>query len=639
MLSLMRKNAGSWIIKIILFIIVVVFCSWGVGSYGEMRRNRVATIGKQTITLKDFDANYRSMLQQAQVNARIMGSELNDETLKSMQLEKQALTQLINRVVLMQAAKKMNLVVSDEELRNSIYSLPVFQNDQGQFDAAIYQARLNAMQLNNEAFEENQRQDLLIGKVMEVAMGTVKVSDAEVAEWYEHINRRVAAKYVELNPSMYEVTVNDDEIKAYYDGHHELYMSQPMRQVTYAKFSPADYYDKIEVTDEAVKDIYESNLDLYSTPALLDISQIVVAIEKPGEEASEAEAKARIEEAAAKLKEGADFADVVKEYSVDIMQVNDGRATDIPQRDFADFFSEELANTPVGEMTPPLKTDFAWYLFKFNDVKPAEIRAFEDVQYLLKEDLILNQARNLAYDDAEEVSAAAFAGEDISAAADAKGVKTVTTEYFDRGTLINSLTLYQRSEFNDFVFTYEVGDVTEPHEFEGDYYVISILDEKPSALIPLEDIKVVVEQAVRAEKQLAAAMADARKIIADVKGGQSIEDAAAPFGVAVKSTGLITRYDYVMDFAMPGSVAQEGLFSLSEANPVIAEPLPGPMVLVYEDSAAATDANYEEESQDIRMELLQAKREAVFDRYLKEQKQQAKIWVSDSFTQFYDSGM
>lgn len=638
MLSLMRKNAGSWIIKIILGIIVIVFVSWGMGSYGEMRRNRVATVGKQTITLKDFDATYRSMLQQTQLNARAMGSELTDEILQSMQLEKQALTQLINRVVLLQTANKMHFTVGDEELRNSIYSMPAFHNAEGRFDAGIYQARLDSQQLNNEAFEENQRQDLLIGKVMEVVMGTVKVSDAEVAEWYQHINRRVAAKYVEIDPAQFEVAVSDAEIEAYYGSHHELYMSRPMRQVIYVRFAPADFAAEIEVSEETLQDVYESNLNLYATPALLDISQVVVGIENPGDETSEAEAKNRIEEAAAKLKDGADFTDIVKEYSVAELQANDGRATDIPREDFVAYFGEELADTPVGGITAPVKTDFGWYLFKFNGVKPAEVRTFAEVKALLQEDLRLNQARNLAYDVAEEVSAAAFAGEDLAAAADARGIPAVTTEYFDHATPVSGLALYQPANFNDFVFTYEVGDVSQPHEIEGDYYVVSILDEKPAALIPLADVRVVVEQAVRTEKQSAAAVDNARQIIAAIKNGQTIEEAAASFGT-VKSTGLITRYDYVMDFAMPGSAAQEGLFSLSHANPVINDPLPGPMVMVYEDSAPADAENYENESAGIRMELLQLKREAVFDRYLQKQKQQTKIWVADSFAQFYAAGM
>ncbi len=33
MLSLMRKHAGSWLIKVILGAIVVVFVLWGVGSW------------------------------------------------------------------------------------------------------------------------------------------------------------------------------------------------------------------------------------------------------------------------------------------------------------------------------------------------------------------------------------------------------------------------------------------------------------------------------------------------------------------------------------------------------------------------------------------------------------------------------
>lgn len=638
MLSLMRKNAGSWIIKIILGIIVIVFVSWGMGSYGEMRRNRAATVGKHTITLKDFDATYRSMLQQTQLNARAMGSELTEEALEGMQLEKQALAQLINRVVLLQAANKMHLTVGDEELRNSIYSMPAFHNNEGQFDASIYKARLDSQQLNNEAFEDNQRQDLLIGKVMEVVMGAVKVSDAEVAEWYQHINRRVAAKYVELNPAQFEVTVSDAEIETYYNSHRELYMSQPMRQITYVRFAPADFADEIDVSEETLQDIYDSNINLYSTPALLDLSQIVVAIENPGNEDSEAEAKARIEEASAKLKDGADFTEMVKAYSAEVMQLNDGRAVDIPREDFVAYFGEELANTPVGEITPPVKTDFGWYLFKFNGVKPSEVRAFAEVKDLLKEDLRLNQARNLAYDVAEEVSAAAFAGEDLAATADARDLQAVITEYFDHATPVSGLNLYQPANFNDFVFTYEIGDVSQPYEIEGDYYVVSILDEKPTALIPLTDVQVVVEQAVRADKQSAAAMDSARQIIAAIKDGQTIEEAAASFGT-VQSTGLITRYDYVMDFAMPGSVAQEGLFSLSPSNPVINEPLPGPMVMVYEDSALADAENYETESAGIRMELLQLKRDAVFDLYLQKQKQQTKIWVADYFTQFYEVGM
>lgn len=634
MLSLMRRNAGSWIIKIVLFVIVIVFMFWGVGSYSEMRRNRVATVGGYTITLRDFDSTYRSMLQQLQAN---LGGQLNDEILQSMQLEKQALTQLINREVVLQAASKLKLVVSDEELRSAIYSAPEFQNENGEFDAQRYRAILSNMQINDEAYEEMKRDDLLIDKLMELVLSDVKVSDAETAEWYQHFNRRMAAKYVAIDPTVYPVAVSEEEMQAYYDAHKDLYMTQPMRKIAYAKFSPEEFISQIEMSEAQLRDLYDSNIDLYSTPDLLDISQIVVRIEQPGNADSEARAQAKIEEAAAKLKDGAPFAEVVAQYSELMFQANEGRGENLPKSDFVAFFGEDAVTIAEGEITPPLKTDFAWYLFKFDAVKPAEVKSFEDVKDELRESVVLNEARNMAYDAAEDISAAVFGGEDLEAAAGAKGVEVVTTDYFDRGMLVNSLTLLQRSAFTDYVFSFEVGDVTEPQEFEGDYYVVVIQDEKASELIPLDDVKVVVEHAVYTEKQMARAVADAEKIIAAVKSGQSIEEAAEPYEAEVKNTGFITRSEPVVDLAVLGTLLNEAVFSLNAANPVLDEPLPGPVVLVYDAFAAADENEYDEAAAlNLKLELLQAKRNMVFEKYLVGLKQKTKIWVADNFTQFYD---
>ncbi|MBU2621139.1 MAG: SurA N-terminal domain-containing protein, partial [Proteobacteria bacterium] len=44
MLDFMRKNAGSWMIKGLLAIIVIVFVFWGVGSFRSRQANRVALI-------------------------------------------------------------------------------------------------------------------------------------------------------------------------------------------------------------------------------------------------------------------------------------------------------------------------------------------------------------------------------------------------------------------------------------------------------------------------------------------------------------------------------------------------------------------------------------------------------------------
>gem|GEM_PF-5622192 len=54
MLSILRRNAGSWAIKIILSFIALTFIWWGVGTYSERDRNVAAKVGGETITTSEL---------------------------------------------------------------------------------------------------------------------------------------------------------------------------------------------------------------------------------------------------------------------------------------------------------------------------------------------------------------------------------------------------------------------------------------------------------------------------------------------------------------------------------------------------------------------------------------------------------
>ena len=55
MLSLMRKHAGSWMIKVILGAIVVTFVFWGGYQYSSQRLSRVASVNDQWITIDEYN--------------------------------------------------------------------------------------------------------------------------------------------------------------------------------------------------------------------------------------------------------------------------------------------------------------------------------------------------------------------------------------------------------------------------------------------------------------------------------------------------------------------------------------------------------------------------------------------------------
>ena len=58
MLSLMRKHAGSWLIKVLLGGVAITFVSWGGYQMTSQRSGRAATVNGETITAEEYRITY-----------------------------------------------------------------------------------------------------------------------------------------------------------------------------------------------------------------------------------------------------------------------------------------------------------------------------------------------------------------------------------------------------------------------------------------------------------------------------------------------------------------------------------------------------------------------------------------------------
>ena len=123
MLNLMRKNAGTWLIKILLGAIVLVFVFWGVGSFRDRDAGRVAIVNGEPIMVDEYNEAYNRLLEQIKQR---YGNHLNDEMLKMLQVKKQTIDQLIEKRLLLSEAKRLNFKVGDEELSDHNQSHPGF---------------------------------------------------------------------------------------------------------------------------------------------------------------------------------------------------------------------------------------------------------------------------------------------------------------------------------------------------------------------------------------------------------------------------------------------------------------------------------------------------------------------------------
>ena len=244
MLNVMRKHASSWMIKVILFAIVIVFIFWGVGSFRSRQASKVATVNGEIISITDFRRAYNNLIDQYRQR---FGSSLNDGMIEMLHIKKQTVNQLIDRAILLQEATKLGLQVSNAEVAQRIMDTPIFQNN-GTFDNHRYINILSQVHLTPEEFEADQKNALLGQKLTQIIMGGAKVSEAEARQWFDWQNTSVDVAYVLFNPDRYDdINPPAEEISAYFEKNKENYKTDPMVKVRYVVFDPADYTSQVTV--------------------------------------------------------------------------------------------------------------------------------------------------------------------------------------------------------------------------------------------------------------------------------------------------------------------------------------------------------------------------------------------------------
>lgn len=163
-----------------------------------------------------------------------------------------------------------------------------------------------------------------------------------------------------------------------------------------------DVDEKITITDDEVRAAYDADPVRYGEPARVQVNYIRVSRGLAPDE--DAAARARIEEAAAKLKPGgffgrgapaADFATVAKEYSEDAETAVKGgqldrwfgESGDQVSEIFEHVLHEQLLALDLGEVSPVVPLDDSYYLFQIRTKQEARTRPFEEVQELIRQDL------------------------------------------------------------------------------------------------------------------------------------------------------------------------------------------------------------------------------------------------------------
>ncbi|MFP4310132.1 MAG: SurA N-terminal domain-containing protein [Desulfococcaceae bacterium] len=545
MLKFMREKAGSWFIKVILGLISLVFIFWGAGSFQSNRMIAVATVNGAPISAEDYRETYNRLVEQYRQQ---FGQNLDENMLRMLNLERQALDSLVDQSLLRQEAKRLDIRVTDQELVESIRQIPAFQVD-GNFDRTAYNRVLGMNRLTPETFETMQRDSLLVDKMRSLVVDGVNVSDAEARTWYRWNEAEVNVEYARFSPDdMTEVTVEEAAVREYYEANVDNYKTEPRVKARYVAFQTEAFEAKAEIAEAEIEAYYNANSDEFNEPATVRARHILFSLDENAEPEVVEEKRKAAEAVMTEAREGADFAELARAHSEGPSAERGGDLGTFTRDRMVAPFAEAAFSMEPGEISDPVRTRFGWHIIKVEAVNEAKTESLEEARDRIVETLKAEQAKRLAEEAAENLVAQVYEGDSLGEVAEMQGLTAEETEFFTRAQGPKGMA--GAAAFSNAAFSLETDQISEPEAFSDGYYVIQVVENEPAEIAPFEDVAAQVRADLLRERREEKAREAAEAFLARLKAGEEIPGKEA---TVLEGTGETESADSANEDAADGS--------------------------------------------------------------------------------------
>jgi peptidyl-prolyl cis-trans isomerase D len=624
----MREKATSWLIKVLLGAIVVVFIFWGVGSFRAQKGLRVAVVNGDIISLDDYRDAYNNLVERLRQS---FGNNLNDDLLKTLRVKEQALNQLIDNRLLVQEAQQLKFRISDDELAAAIMNIGAFQAA-GTFNNRLYQNVLERLRMSPEEFEAAQREAMLVERLRVFISGSAKVSDQEAREWYRWENASVNIDFVGFDPDQYKnVKPAAEEIRTYFENNKVSYKTDPKVKVRYVQFSPTVYRSKVKVSDDEIRDYFDTNPGEFKKPKTVSARHILLKLDQGADQQTVEKKRNKALDILKKAREGRDFAELAKQYSEGPTKDKGGYLGEFRKESMVKPFADQAFAMEPGEISEPVRTRFGWHIIKVEKVTPPAQLTLDEAKDTILVKFLDEKSKTLAYDEAEAVFDISFEGEDLVLAAEERQLKVTTTGFFTQKKPVRGIK--DSVKFASVAFDLQAMEISDVQDFGDGYYILQVMEKMPPQVPEFEAVKDEVRKDLVKEQQAQKAREDAAEFLAAIKSGESLSSASKNYKLTPTSTGFFKRNDSVPNIGFQREINATA-FTLSESKKLPDDVIKGGQkyyVIQFKERQDPDSFGFDSEAKTIKDRLLVQKATRLFNSYLEQIKSNSEITIKEGF--------
>ncbi len=640
MLNLVRKHANSWLIKTLLWLLVVafvgtIFYSWGMGGRYDGRSGVLGTVNGININLNEYDQSFNNLVNFYRDQFQ---NQFSEEMIEKLDLKNSALEALITKKLLLLEAEKQNIQVSDEELADEIKTNPNFQKDD-KFSRSLYEAFLSYNRMSARDFETNQREFLLMNKVETFIKGNIHVSDSEVQEELKKSNHKVKIAYTQFSKDYFQSQVEPtgEQLEKYFEAHKKDFETPAKIKVQFAKLVPKDVLGEIKIYDEDISDYYKRNEVKYLIKKQYKASHILfnlepqalpnASTEEKEKALNEAEEKAKSQalEILKKLREGADFAEMAKEHSFDKSSgANGGELGQFSKGTMVPEFEEALDKLKPGEISEPVQTMFGFHLIKLTDVKEGRERPLEEVKEEITETLKNMKAVQRIRRIAKKIFSTSQPNNDLESTVKSYPATIHTTEFIS-STNHDVPEVGVVPEFFNTAFTLKENVVSAPVNTAEASFILKVIDRKLPTIPELDAVKDRVKEAYMEKKHFEVTEAKFKILADQLAKDPDLEKLAKENSLQVDESPYFSINDSIPGIGNVQSF-KNALFKLKKGETTKGETRQAYVLAKLMDMEEA-DASNEDQKKEIYDRLKEEKGNAVFKEWMEQAKAEADILI------------
>jgi peptidyl-prolyl cis-trans isomerase D len=629
MLQTIRDKTAGVVVKVLFLFLVLSFAVWGIGDYRFLQRGEtpVIAIGGDPVPADQIRIEFQRDLDRLR---RSLG-DIDREVLKQFGLANQTVERIANQWTLDRAAQRLSLVVSDEVVRQRIQDDPNFRIN-GIFDATSFRRLLQDNGFSEQRYVDLMRGDAARAALVEsVSLGTsVPATLADTLFRHREEKRRGRAIHVPASGQPDPGTPSESDLQAVYDANEERFTDPDFRGGFVVRIGIEEIRSIVPLDDAQLRADYESRKREFATP------------ERRVVELMRFDDLAAATAAVTKLDGGADFLAVAAEAGQTPEQVRAfGRvtATSLPPE-----LSRPVFALPEGRPSAPIETPLGVFVARSTAVEPGSEPSFEALRAQLAEDHVRRVGTEIAYRTATRVEEVLNEGKTLQEAASAAGISAVAVDAIDatgRDRTGAPVAVFAAAPeaLRAFAEAPIGKDSSLIETRAGSYFFVRVDNVVPSQKRPLASVRDEVVSLWVAERRADAARKAADALVASIRAGKSLDDAAASIGATVETTQDLRRDGRADGPAQAdtGPLASR-LFQLKPGEAGLASATDGYHVVVLTDVLPADPATAQPAFERLGAGLEQSIATEISQQYLQALRERLKVVIDkDAVDKLYQN--